>query len=151
MGSGAPMGERIWRSIALALFVILVWQAGNAAIRPPAPPAAASDTAVVRPTITPRFPRDAPVIVDDETPIATPSPTAAPPPPEQPPLRVANTGGIGVYVRASPRMADRLRAWPDGTIVLPTGQEAEAEGRQWREVRDPAGTVGWIPAAYLAP
>ena len=149
MGSGASMGERIWRGIALALFVILVWQAGNAAIRPPTPPAAAYDMANVRPTIAPRFPRGgAPVIVDEET----PSPTAAPPAtPEPPPLRVANTGGIGVYVRASPRMADRLRAWPDGTIVLPTGSETEAEGRWWREVRDPAGTVGWIPAAYLAP
>jgi hypothetical protein len=92
------------------------------------------------------------VVVDEAPPAETPSPPAAPAPPPPPsPLRIAHTGGIGAYLRASPRMADRLRAWPDGTPMLPTGQEMDAEGRRWREVRDPAGTVGWMPATYLAP
>ena len=54
-------------------------------------------------------------------------------------------------LRATPRLADRLRAWPDGTVLIPTGQETEAEGRPWRQVVDPVGGVGWIPAGYLVP
>lgn len=149
--------ERLWRATALALFAVIVWQAGSAALVPPAPPvaspiasspASAGDTppAVAEPAemAAPR-----PVEHARPTPLEPPLPHHEPPP--RPPLRVGNTGGIGVFLRATPRLADRLRAWPDGTPMLPTGRETEAEGRRWLEVRDPSGTIGWIPAIYLVP
>jgi hypothetical protein len=149
--------ERLWRAAALALFTVVAWQAGSAALAPPAPPAA--DATAPGPASAISAPPDLaaepapPLLVEHTAPALaalTPPPHHAPPPPS-PPLRVGNTGGIGVYLRATPRLADRLRAWPDGTPMLPTGRETEAEGRRWREVRDPTGTIGWIPASYLVP
>jgi hypothetical protein len=64
-------------------------------------------------------------------------------------LLVGNTGGDGVWLRGSPSMADRVRAWVDSTEMLVVGPEYEAEGRVWYNVKDPAGNVGWIPAEYL--
>lgn len=62
---------------------------------------------------------------------------------------VGNTGGDGVYLRRSPAVADKVRAWPDGTVLLVVGPDRQAEGRVWKNVRDPSGTVGWVPAQYL--
>lgn len=62
---------------------------------------------------------------------------------------VGNTGGDGVYIRRTPRLADRIVAWPDGTRMESLMAEEYAEGRLWRRVRDPRGNVGWVPAEYL--
>jgi hypothetical protein len=65
-------------------------------------------------------------------------------------LAVANTGGVGVYVRADPAAdARRIRAWPERTRLEALGEEVEAEGRRWVRVRDPAGNIGWVPAEYV--
>jgi len=64
---------------------------------------------------------------------------------------VANTGGIGVYLRRTPRLADKVKAWPDGTTLLIVGQDGTSEGRVWKQVRDPDGNVGWVPAEYVLP
>lgn len=63
---------------------------------------------------------------------------------------VANTDGMGVFVRQTRIMADKIKAWPDGTIMRVTGGEVEGEGRKWLQAEDPDGNVGWIPAEYLA-
>ncbi|GEM_PF-7090097 len=74
---------------------------------------------------------------------------------ESPPLQqkflVANTGGIGTYLRRTPKLTDRLRAWPDKTIMLIVGQDTTADDITWKNVRDPAGNVGWVPSPYLVP
>ncbi|MFH1485134.1 MAG: hypothetical protein ABIH46_03600 [Chloroflexota bacterium] len=62
---------------------------------------------------------------------------------------VGNTGGVGVYVRRTPSMADKLKAWPDRTIMKLTGEQTEAEGKKWLRVEAPDGNNGWIPAEYL--
>jgi len=62
---------------------------------------------------------------------------------------VAHTGGAGVYLRATPRMADRLRAWPDGTMLDIAGGDAVGDGRRWKRVRDPDGRLGWVPADFV--
>jgi hypothetical protein len=64
-------------------------------------------------------------------------------------LVVGNTGGDGVWLRRSPAMADRLRTWPDKTPMQVVGEDKQAEGRTWKNVQDPAGNTGWIPAEYL--
>ena len=61
---------------------------------------------------------------------------------------VGNTGGRGVYVRAEPKLDARVRAWPDGTVMEELGF-ALAEDGEWKQVRAPDGSVGWVPAAYL--
>jgi SH3-like domain-containing protein len=63
-------------------------------------------------------------------------------------LRVANTGGSGVALRASPRDEDRLpRGLVDGTQV----GVLERSGTDWVRVRADNGAEGWVPARYLAP
>lgn len=64
---------------------------------------------------------------------------------------VANTGGEGVYIRRSPRLADRIVAWPDGTPMQDLGEAASGDGVSWRKVRDPRGNVGFVPDQWLAP
>ncbi|MHB1004217.1 MAG: DUF4352 domain-containing protein [Chloroflexota bacterium] len=62
---------------------------------------------------------------------------------------VGNTGGDGVWLRASPDMDDRLRAWPDGTVMVQVGPDSAVDGHNWRNVKDPVGNLGWVPAEYL--
>ncbi|HOG45736.1 MAG TPA: SH3 domain-containing protein [Anaerolineae bacterium] len=64
-------------------------------------------------------------------------------------LVVGNTGGDGVYLRHSPRMSDKAHAWPDGTVLEPTGRTATGDGQEWYEVHDPGGFTGWVPAIYV--
>ena len=78
----------------------------------------------------------------------TPTPT---PTPSITVMLVANTGGVGVWIRRTPRMSDRLRVWQEGARMQLVGADKQAEGLQWKNVRDPAGNVGWIPAQYLVP
>ncbi|MBI4320348.1 MAG: hypothetical protein HY675_17805 [Chloroflexi bacterium] len=80
-----------------------------------------------------------------------------PTPPEQeevaPPrptvVRVANTDGDGVYLRRTPRLGDRIVAWPDNTQLEVVGDDVEAEGLVWRNVKDPRGNVGFVPDKYV--
>ena len=55
-------------------------------------------------------------------------------------LKVANTEGQGANMRQRPSTtAPVLRTLPDGTVVEAIGGETNAEGRNWRNVRDPNG------------
>ncbi|MDP8921669.1 MAG: cellulase family glycosylhydrolase, partial [Chloroflexota bacterium] len=64
---------------------------------------------------------------------------------------VAGTSGAGVYLRRSPRVADGLTAWPDGTRLDVVGPDVQGDGLTWKQVRDPCGQVGWVPSRYAAP
>ncbi|MPZ13429.1 MAG: hypothetical protein GEU73_03230 [Chloroflexi bacterium] len=66
-------------------------------------------------------------------------------------VRIANTDGLGAYIRRTPNLSDRLRVWPEGTQLTVAGPDAAANGLQWKQVTDPAGNHGWIPAQYTAP
>jgi hypothetical protein len=79
---------------------------------------------------------------------ATPQPTAAA---NQGRMKIANTGGDGVFVRRTPKMSDRLVAWPDNTPMEFLGETADGDGQKWSKVRDPRGNVGWVPTQYLGP
>jgi hypothetical protein len=64
---------------------------------------------------------------------------------------VGNTDGDGAYLRRSPRLADRWIVWPDRTLLVLLGNEADGDGQRWLQVRDPKDNVGWIPAKYVTP
>jgi hypothetical protein len=78
-----------------------------------------------------------------------PSPVASPSPPVV--MRVGNTDGEGVFLRRTPAMADRIRAYSEGTQLQVIGPDTEGEGRQWRHVRAPDGTEGYVPAEFTIP
>jgi SH3-like domain-containing protein len=63
--------------------------------------------------------------------------------------RVANTDGQGVYIRRTPRLSDQIRAWQEGTPMVEVGASLEGDNIVWRQVRDPDGNKGWIPAHFL--
>ncbi|MAG37550.1 MAG: hypothetical protein CL878_15040 [Dehalococcoidia bacterium] len=71
----------------------------------------------------------------------TTTPTAAP-------VYVGNTDGDGVYVRKTPRLEDRLKAYPDNTLLVVIGPDLDAEDRIWKHVRAPDGTEGYVPVQY---
>ncbi len=63
-------------------------------------------------------------------------------------LRVANTDGVGVVLRNSPREADKsTRGLMDGANV----SVVERNGSDWVHVRADNGQDGWIPARYVVP
>lgn len=65
--------------------------------------------------------------------------------------KVANTNGDGVYLRRTPGTEERIRAWPDNTVMEYQGEMADVRGAGWAKMKDPAGNVGWIPVQYLTP
>lgn len=63
-------------------------------------------------------------------------------------VHVANTGGQGVVLRASPREDDRTpRGFMDGDPVT----VLERSGSDWARVRGDNGQDGWVPTRYLGP
>lgn len=65
--------------------------------------------------------------------------------------RVANTSGMGAYLRREPSAtAAALTALREGTQVTVLNQEAVTAARVWRLVRDPRGTEGWVLADLLS-
>jgi len=87
-------------------------------------------------------------------PPTAPQPTATTQPVATPVVQqtawVSNTEGQGVYLRRTPMMADKLRAYPDGTELQVTGADVAGDGNRWRPVRAPDGSEGYIPVNYVA-
>lgn len=126
----------------------------------PPPPTPRAGSAVQSPLQPEATPGAAPMAVGTDNIGQTPSPSAIPEkatpvptvigqPSPEPVLRVGNTDGIGVYLRRTPRMDDRIRPWQDGTPMVVVGPRVSGEGRDWEHVRAPDGTVGYLPAEYL--
>jgi SH3-like domain-containing protein len=86
---------------------------------------------------------------------ATPTrPSAAPPSPVAAvgPVRVIATGGEGASLRAAPATsAERLKVIAEGAILQVIGPDRQAEGRVWRNVREPDGLDGWVVGDFLGP
>lgn len=65
-------------------------------------------------------------------------------------VRVANTDGQGANLRQdASSAAPILGLVPDGTVLEIVGADREADGRTWRNVREPGGATGWIAADLL--
>ncbi len=60
---------------------------------------------------------------------------------------IVNIQGTTLYLLANPA-GDRVRAWPDGTSMTVVGPDKYVDGTQWKNVTDPDGNVGWVPAEY---
>jgi hypothetical protein len=61
---------------------------------------------------------------------------------------VGNTDGEGVYVRKTPVMADRIKAYPDKTQLTIIGADVDGDGQKWHNVRAPDGVEGYVPVQY---
>jgi hypothetical protein len=88
----------------------------------------------------------------------SPEPVAAAsvPPAGTAPLRVTKTDGTGVNLRVTPSSTGKpIAILLEGTTVELAGEDVQAEGRTWRQVRTVGstadGVTGWVAAQYLAP
>jgi len=61
---------------------------------------------------------------------------------------VGNTDGEGVYLRKTPAMADRIKAYPDKTLLVIIGADEDGDGQSWHHVRAPDGDEGYVPVQY---
>jgi pimeloyl-ACP methyl ester carboxylesterase len=61
-------------------------------------------------------------------------------------VQVANTGGQGASIFRTPSPTDRIRSWPDGTMLTVIGPDVDAGGQRWKHVVDPFGVAGDVPA-----
>jgi hypothetical protein len=61
---------------------------------------------------------------------------------------VGNTDGQGVFVRKTPVMADRVRAYADGTALTIVGEDVDGDNQHWKHIKTPDGLEGYVPAMY---
>ena len=145
------LAGRIVGLVVVAVLGVLMLGCTRGLLLTATPKAASPNTASQPPVGTPTLAAAA----------TTPSPTGSPgivpspsPPKLTPPAtvtyyNVGNTDGLGVYIRRTPRMDDRIAPWPDGTPMQWLGETVQSEGRNWEKVKDPSGNVGWVPSAFL--
>jgi hypothetical protein len=67
-----------------------------------------------------------------------------------PAVTVANTEGVGVYLRATPNLDDFLYPVSEGAELQIAGADLWADGVHWLQVEDSSGTRAWVPAAYTS-
>jgi hypothetical protein len=67
-----------------------------------------------------------------------------------PTVRVAGTDGQGVTLREKPGTTGRrLSVVPEGARLTVIGDDADADGRTWRNVRTSGGASGWVAGEYV--
>jgi hypothetical protein len=101
---------------------------------------------------SPTRPSASPVSVASPPVVIQPSPSPAPPGAGGARVRVAKTDGQGANMRERPSTsAPVVKVLPDGSVLDVVGPDQQAEGRAWRNVRDPDGASGWVAAELLEP
>ena len=97
-------------------------------------------------TVSSPVPTKPAAVAASPSPVAKPTATSAPA--ELTMVWVGNTDGEGVYLRETPSMDDRLRAYPDKTPLEIIDVDVDAEGQTWHHVRAPDGLEGYVPVMY---
>lgn len=94
----------------------------------------------------------APVASDESTVALTPQatlfPTMTVAAGEQ--VRVSGTGDSGLFLRKEPsRTAEKIKTLPEGTVLEIIGANKTIDDVVWRNVRDAAGSEGWVAANFV--
>jgi hypothetical protein len=67
-------------------------------------------------------------------------------------VRVSGTDGQGVSLRDAPNPTSRrLVVVPEGARLTIIGEDVQAGGRTWRNVKTASGQSGWVAADYVKP
>jgi hypothetical protein len=116
---------------------------------PGLPGSAPAPESTVSPTVVPTVARAPASPVPSPSPLPTaPRPTATAVAAAVDTVWVGNTDGQGVFVRKTPAMADRVRAYPDNTPLTIVGADVEGDGQTWKHIKTPDGLEGYVPAMY---
>jgi hypothetical protein len=135
--------RRLWLALVVlsaSACSILPGSAPAATPTPAAQPATAAPSVVATPT--------RPAATATATAAPKPTSTPAPSGSAAPKVYVGNTDGEGVYLRKTPSLADKLKAYADGTELTIIGDDVDGEGQTWKHVKTPDGTEGYVPAMY---
>jgi len=87
---------------------------------------------------------------EENTAPAEPTPTEQAQPEATGPVKVVNTGGIGVTLRAAPESGRHLATLRDG-LLLDVLERKQIGDTEWLRVRAPDGTEGWVFARLVSP
>jgi hypothetical protein len=122
---------------------------------PVAPPAAAPSPALptrAATVVVATAPTPIPATTPSGSPAPAPQAAASPPPAPARYVRVANTGGLGVYLRQEPGpQGERIQpALAEGAILRLVGDEETVQAQVWRLCEHEGRNIqGWVPAQYL--
>ncbi len=109
----------------------------------------------IDPTFAARRATNLPRTVRQRPPANAPAAPLAPSPSSRPAaasVRVSNTDGTGLNLRASPSTTARIMATlPEGTTLEVIGEDRQVEGRAWKNVRSSQSGTGWVAAEYTTP
>jgi hypothetical protein len=142
--------------LLILLPIAAVWFAVNAARSGPSP--AAEEIATFNPKS----------LLADNTPHFLPTPVAALPPSTDagPPapaaneqsapntatehVKIANTGGVGAILRASPPRGQQVATLRDGTGLQVIDHQTLPDGSEWLHVQTADGVEGWVFSRLVA-
>lgn len=148
------IATRLQRTITLQLIVVPTTK-----LDPLVPPTN-TPTATPGPSLTPTptltrtpVPTHTPTPTPTLTSTSTSTPTLTPTPtltytPTPVLAYVANTGGVGVYLRETPA-GKVIGTLPEGAAVRILYQREFVNDREWIEIMDIYGRTGWVQAIYL--
>jgi hypothetical protein len=126
--------------LAVVVVVSIAWMATPRRLERPAV-APATVVPVVQPAVVPVAP----------TPIPAPPIATAEPAPVLEKVRVANTNGSSLNLRAKAgERGQRLKSVAEGSVLEIVGTDETADGIVWRNVRDTTGTKGYVAAKFVA-
>ena len=145
------IASRLQRTISLQLIVVPTTNL-NPLIPPtftPTPTPGPSNTPTLTPTATPRSTTTSTqTLTPTHTATPTQTPTPTPTSTSTPVLAyIANTGGLGIYLRDAPA-GKVIGALPEGSAVQILYQRETVNSREWIEIRDLFGRIGWITAEF---
>jgi hypothetical protein len=153
----APWSRRTKTMVTGAIGALLVLGLISRMINPPRPLVTATPTigsAAVQPANAPpsSVPPQPAQITPTSPPVTTAPEPTEPPPPVPQRLVITGAGAEGVNMRAEPATtAARVKVLRDGNQVDIVGENKEADGRTWRNVKDPGdGATGWVAAEFVA-
>ncbi len=65
-------------------------------------------------------------------------------------VRVSGTGASGLFLRKDPgKTAEKVKTLPEGAVLDIIGANKTVDDIVWRNVRDAAGSEGWVAASFV--
>jgi len=154
---GDTLGTMRWRTgFCLTLVSMAALALSACGVLPGSAPAATPTSPAAAPTAAPAAgpspsPKPAAAAASPAaSPAAQATSTAAPTTAVAPAntVYVGNTDGEGVFLRNTPVMDDKAKAYPDGTALTIIGDDVDGDGQHWKHVKTPDGEQGYVPSQY---
>jgi len=155
LGPGADLP--VARIVAILLVLVplaAIWFAFNLSKQGPSPAAleiASFDPRSVLTDNTPHFLPTPVAALPPQTGEAAPAPSAPAASANTEQVKVANTGGAGAILRASPPKGQQVGALRDGMVLTVVERQTLPDGSEWLHVQTADGKDGWVFSSLVVP